>query len=164
MDEALLKQQAEVYKVAGVDESEENKPAAKKRKRADAKPHVKERAARENTAIYVTQLPDGVTEAALADFFGRCGLIAESVDSNKPRIKLYYNDDGSFKGDALIGTSMEAARMGKGLADLASLLPTGICQTGGGSIRRLRVPHDTRQQQHAHAHPSGRRKLQETQR
>jgi len=102
MDEALLKQQAEVYKVAGVDDTEENKPAAKKRKRAEAKAPIKEKAQRENTAIYVTLLPDNVTEAALADFFGRCGLIAESVDSNKPRIKLYYNDDGSFKGDALI--------------------------------------------------------------
>lgn len=29
-------------------------------------------------------------------------MIAEEIDSGKPRIKLYTNDDGTFKGDALI--------------------------------------------------------------
>ena len=34
--------------------------------------------------------------------FSRCGVIAEEIDARKPRIKLYTNEDGSFKGDALI--------------------------------------------------------------
>ena len=29
-------------------------------------------------------------------------MIAEEIDSGKPRIKLYTNDSGNFKGDALI--------------------------------------------------------------
>ena len=29
-------------------------------------------------------------------------MIAEEIDRGKPRIKLYTNDDGTFKGDALI--------------------------------------------------------------
>lgn len=36
------------------------------------------------------------------DVFKRFGVIAESVDSNTPRIKLYYDDKGDFKGEALI--------------------------------------------------------------
>ena len=36
------------------------------------------------------------------DVFSRCGVIAEEIDRGKPRIKLYTDDDGNFKGDALI--------------------------------------------------------------
>jgi len=34
--------------------------------------------------------------------FSRCGVIAEEIDRGKPRIKLYADEDGKFKGDALI--------------------------------------------------------------
>ena len=56
-----------------------------------------------NTAVYVTSLPEDVDTQELHDVFSKFGVIAESLDSSEPRIKLYYNDDGSFKGDALIG-------------------------------------------------------------
>lgn len=36
------------------------------------------------------------------DVFSRCGVIAEEIDRGKPRIKLYTDDAGNFKGDALI--------------------------------------------------------------
>jgi HIV Tat-specific factor 1 len=35
-------------------------------------------------------------------FSHKCGVIAEEIDSGKPRIKLYTDDKGAFKGDALI--------------------------------------------------------------
>lgn len=34
--------------------------------------------------------------------FSKCGVIAEEIDSGKPRIKLYEDDKGKFKGDALV--------------------------------------------------------------
>ena len=34
--------------------------------------------------------------------FSRYGIIAEEIDRSTPRIKLYTNPDGSFKGDALL--------------------------------------------------------------
>ena len=34
--------------------------------------------------------------------FSKCGVIAEEIDGRKPRIKLYMDDQGNFKGDALI--------------------------------------------------------------
>ncbi len=34
--------------------------------------------------------------------FSRCGVIAEEIDKGKPRIKLYTDENGNFKGDALI--------------------------------------------------------------
>jgi HIV Tat-specific factor 1 len=130
MDEAMLQQQQEAYKVAGVDE---DAPAVEPKKRkagdeehvsttvhssmeADAK-HMQHgadsmakkqkgeapREEKKNNAVYVTSLPDDVTEDELHDVFSRFGMIAESADSDRPRIKLYTDADGNFKGDALIG-------------------------------------------------------------
>lgn len=54
------------------------------------------------TAVYVTSLPEDVTVEELQQVFSKFGVIAESLDSDAPRIKLYQDDDGRFKGDALI--------------------------------------------------------------
>lgn len=61
-------------------------------------------APQENTAIYVTSLPLDVSEHEMKEFFVRYGIIAESAENNKPRIKLYKDEEGNFKGDALVGT------------------------------------------------------------
>lgn len=57
---------------------------------------------RKNTAVYVTNLPLSTTMQEVHDVFSRCGVIAEEIDRGKPRIKLYTDDNGMFKGDALI--------------------------------------------------------------
>ncbi|KLU84205.1 splicing factor U2AF-associated protein 2 [Magnaporthiopsis poae ATCC 64411] len=58
---------------------------------------------RQNTAVYVTGLPTDATLDEVAELFSRkCGVIAEEIDGNRPRIKMYTDADGSFKGDALI--------------------------------------------------------------
>ncbi len=57
---------------------------------------------RKNTAVYVTCLPLDVTVQEVHDVFSRCGVIAEEIDKGKPRIKLYTDENGNFKGDALI--------------------------------------------------------------
>lgn len=36
------------------------------------------------------------------DVFSKCGVIAEEIDRRRPRIKMYTDDEGKFKGDALI--------------------------------------------------------------
>jgi len=69
----------------------------KKQKAAEPK---KERS---NTAVYITSLPADVTKEELRRSFSRFGVIAESPDTNEPRIKLYQDEDGKFKGDALVG-------------------------------------------------------------
>lgn len=113
LDATLAQQQAAIYAVAGIDEAAPAAPAKQKRKKvytsneADedaqaAKKAKPEREPRKNTAVYVTQLPPDTTEAELKDVFSRCGVISEEIDGGKPRIKLYRNDDGSLKGDALI--------------------------------------------------------------
>ncbi len=52
--------------------------------------------------MYVTSLPDDTTAEEVQTVFSRCGVIAEEIDSGRPRIKLYTNEQGNFKGDALI--------------------------------------------------------------
>lgn len=57
----------------------------------------------QNRAVYVTGLPLDVTVDEVAEVFSRkCGVIAEEIDSGRPRIKLYTDTDGNFKGDALV--------------------------------------------------------------
>ncbi|KAG0649719.1 Splicing factor U2AF-associated 2 [Hyphodiscus hymeniophilus] len=116
LDEALLEEQQKAYRVAGVDESEPVEAKRKKRKKEyvngedeggrAVKAPKKTKAPlppRANTAVYVTGLPHDVTVDEVHEVFSRkCGVIAEEIDSGKPRIKLYTDDNGDFKGDALV--------------------------------------------------------------
>ncbi|GAA5829460.1 hypothetical protein JCM5353_001341 [Sporobolomyces roseus] len=111
VDEDLLKKQQAAYAVQGVDESEEIVPLSKEeRKQANKKrkattsssssePNSKK--PRSNTAIYITSLPASTSTSLLHTIFSKAGLILEDT-SGSPRIKLYTNEDGSFKGEALV--------------------------------------------------------------
>ena len=68
-------------------------------KKAKPPPEPRER---KNTAVYVLSLPDDITVDEVQTVFSRCGVIAEEIDSGRPRIKLYTDEQGNFKGDALI--------------------------------------------------------------
>ncbi|KAH6657498.1 hypothetical protein BKA67DRAFT_190280 [Truncatella angustata] len=74
----------------------EDAAAARKKQKAPPQP-------RQNTAIYVTGLPFDASVDEVHDVFSRkCGVIAEEIDSGKPRIKMYTDAEGQFKGDALV--------------------------------------------------------------
>ncbi|PHH72806.1 hypothetical protein CDD82_5793 [Ophiocordyceps australis] len=85
----------------GADKGSENadsSQAARPSKKTKAPPKPKQ-----NTAVYVTGLPPDASVPEIHDVFSRKGgLIAEEIDSGAPRIKLYRDDAGHFKGDALI--------------------------------------------------------------
>ena len=55
-----------------------------------------------NTAVYVTSLPLDADQEEIQHVFSKCGVIAEEIDSGKPRIKMYEDDKGQFKGDSLV--------------------------------------------------------------
>jgi HIV Tat-specific factor 1 len=57
---------------------------------------------RANTAIYVSSIPLDATVDEVHDVFCKCGVIAEEIDSGRPRIKMYTDEKGNFKGDALV--------------------------------------------------------------
>ncbi|KAF4984178.1 hypothetical protein FZEAL_576 [Fusarium zealandicum] len=76
---------------------ETSKPARPKKKQK-APPQPKQ-----NTAVYVTGLPADTTIEEVHELFSRkCGVVAEEIDSGAPRIKLYADLEGNFKGDALV--------------------------------------------------------------
>ncbi|KAK9766649.1 hypothetical protein K7432_004135 [Basidiobolus ranarum] len=54
------------------------------------------------TSVYVTGLPLDTTVDEISKVFTKCGILQEDINTGKPRIKLYTNEDGSLKGDALV--------------------------------------------------------------
>ena len=68
------------------------------KKQAPIKPPTE----RKNTAIYITNLPTDASLEEVQRVFSRCGVIAEEIDGHKARIKMYVDDQGNFKGDALV--------------------------------------------------------------
>ncbi|EME49507.1 hypothetical protein DOTSEDRAFT_68316 [Dothistroma septosporum NZE10] len=128
MDEAAIQQQQEIYKVQGVDEDAPALNPAKKRKEAqqdDAENRSKSakssssshagatgkataaaaaavKPPRQNTAVFVTGLPQDVDHEEVRDHFKKFGMISESIDDNEKRVKLYNDKGGNFKGEALI--------------------------------------------------------------
>ena len=50
----------------------------------------------------MTSIPLDATVEEVHDVFCKCGVIAEEIDSHRPRIKLYTDENGKFKGDALV--------------------------------------------------------------
>ncbi len=112
IDEELLAQQQSAYGGGG-GASDDNGSATsnhpgKKRKNGSAEQHSNKRQRappppRQNTAVYVTGLPLNVTVDEVHEVFSRkCGVIAEEIDSGRPRIKLYTDEKGNLQGDALI--------------------------------------------------------------
>jgi HIV Tat-specific factor 1 len=55
-----------------------------------------------NTALFVTSIPLDAEFDEIRDVFSKCGVIAEEIDSGRPRIKMYMDENGKFKGEALI--------------------------------------------------------------
>lgn len=78
-------------------------PSSSNNRKKNKKQASQQKQPPQNRAIYVTGLPLDVTVDVVAEVFSRkCGVIAEEIDSGRPRIKLYTDAEGNFKGDALI--------------------------------------------------------------
>lgn len=87
-------------------DSEQNKDErpGKRRKQEDKK-HMKEGGVemeRKPTAIYISGLPKDTTMEEIETVFSKYGLIAENLNTGEKRIKLYTDEDGEPKGDALV--------------------------------------------------------------
>ncbi|RKP18113.1 hypothetical protein ROZALSC1DRAFT_23548, partial [Rozella allomycis CSF55] len=89
-------------------EKNQNLDVEVKSKKKSSKKRVKENV---NTSVYVSQLPEDVTVKDLERYFGKCGLFLEDFATGtlfskyilgQPRIKIYHDEHGNPKGDALI--------------------------------------------------------------
>ena len=110
IDEDELSAQQSAYSVAGVDENEPiQRPQKRKRKVEDytsdkrVKDNGEEKPRRERqvTSVYVSNLPKDVATSEVAEYFSKCGMIGEDARGQK-RVKLYHDEEGNFKGDALV--------------------------------------------------------------
>ncbi len=73
----------------------DNKDKKKKKRRRDGHTSV-------NTSIYIQNLPTDVTEEEVAQFCKRGGIIREDPLTLEKKIKLYKDEQGKLKGDALV--------------------------------------------------------------
>jgi RNA recognition motif-containing protein len=110
-----LSAQQSAYSVEGVDENAPiERPKKRKKKEVDytgdiaakkAKENGQEddkpRRERHNTSVYVSNLPKDVSVEEVVDYFSKCGVIGEDASGQK-RVKLYHDENGQFKGDALV--------------------------------------------------------------
>ncbi|KAL0082247.1 hypothetical protein J3Q64DRAFT_1634535 [Phycomyces blakesleeanus] len=110
-NQELIESQQSVYAVEGVDESAPAVLPREKKKRIytyeDPEEEAKKKQKREpvkkpNTSVYITHLPLDVTVDEMKQTFSKCGLIMEDLETGEPKIKLYKDDKGTFKGDALV--------------------------------------------------------------
>ncbi|CAD6567680.1 MAG: hypothetical protein TREMPRED_003819 [Tremellales sp. Tagirdzhanova-0007] len=155
VDETLLKAQQAAYSVEGVDESTpanavvaRDERRAHKRKKGEkdytsntlngkassstgdststAKSAPAPAAAPKKTAVFVTNLPPDTNISTLSSVFSKAGVLLIG-DDGEPRIKMYYDEEGRFKGEALIIYFKE------GSVDLAiTLLDDTELEMGGG--------------------------------
>lgn len=54
-----------------------------------------------NTKVYVSNLPEDITEEEFTELMSKCGMIARDPKSNKAKVKLYAEPSGQLKGDGL---------------------------------------------------------------
>lgn len=85
-----------------MDDGEDNTQQKKKRKKKADESEQQPKKQRVNTAVYATSIPLDANEDEVKQVFSKYGMIAEEIDSGRPRIKLYEDTQGQFKGDALV--------------------------------------------------------------
>ena len=51
--------------------------------------------------VYVSGLPNDITDDEFSELMAKCGLIMYDPFNNKPKLKLYKDSEGKPKGDGL---------------------------------------------------------------
>lgn len=106
LDQSLLKKKRKFGEnIEKILTDEQIKLMEKKKKKLDKlKEKKKEKwyAPKVNANIYVGGLPKDITEFELTEYFSRCGFIRKDPKTNQNKIKLYKDENGKNKGDALV--------------------------------------------------------------
>ncbi|KAG9302907.1 hypothetical protein G9A89_022323 [Geosiphon pyriformis] len=112
-NEDLIEAQQSAYSIPGIDEAE---PVVSKQKTKrkivytmddtgqsskKQKPNNQGKK-KPNTSVYVTGLPKDVSSEEIAQVFSKCGLLMEDYVKGGPRIKIYTDEKGIPKGDAVV--------------------------------------------------------------
>jgi hypothetical protein len=82
-------------------EKKKAEPPAKIEKKQVSEPNWFEVDQTKNTKVYVTNLPTEINEEEIVEFMQKCGMIEKDLETGKHKIKLYRDENGQVKGDAL---------------------------------------------------------------
>lgn len=142
-----MQAQASVYAVEGVDENVTIKPKEKKKRAATYDVHAnadlegsnsskkpkREPVKKAVTSVYVTGIPADVTIEEMQAVFSKCGVIMEDLETGEAKIKIYRDEKGVPKGDALVSYfKEESVPLAIDLLDESELRP-------GQAATKLRV-------------------------
>jgi HIV Tat-specific factor 1 len=134
VDEAVLQQQVYVggdEEVVPIPTGADGAPAVPKgqgRKKRKGPP----KAPPKTTAVYVSGLPLDVTKEELIPFMAKCGIIKKDPDSGEYKVRLYEDELGRLKGDALVIYLKRAS------VDLAlTILDESEFRPGSGPVVRV---------------------------
>lgn len=130
----LMIEQVPATPVLAREDKIKKRKAGEKDNSRESRPSKSQATAPKKTAVWVSNLPPNTTVDTLQSTFSKAGVL--HVDGNgNPRIKLYYDEDGNFKGEALVMYFKE------GSVDLAiTLLDDTELELGAGyGNMRVRV-------------------------
>lgn len=103
-------------------DNDEKKDKRKRKKKKDNQPHFKN--VEHHSNIYVTGLPNNISVDEVHEHFKKVGIIKEDEDG-QPKIKLYKDDKGQLKGDALITyLKEESVTLAQQILDGSYIRPT----------------------------------------
>lgn len=97
----LTVEQVPAAPVLARDEKIKKRKSGDKNNNRDSRPAKVQATGPKKTAVWVSNLPPNTTVDLLQTVFSKAGVL-HLDEIGEPRIKLYYDDDGKFKGDALI--------------------------------------------------------------
>ena len=55
----------------------------------------------QNTKVYVSNMPDDITEEEFGQLMSKCGMVMKDLRTGKLKVKLYRDSNGQVKGDGL---------------------------------------------------------------
>uniref|UniRef100_A0A182PJZ1 RRM domain-containing protein n=1 Tax=Anopheles epiroticus TaxID=199890 RepID=A0A182PJZ1_9DIPT len=73
----------------------------KKRKAPPEPPKWFDLAPEHNTKVYVSNLPNDISEEEFGEVMSKCGMVMKDPKTHKLKLKLYREPDGTLKGDGL---------------------------------------------------------------
>ncbi|KAJ5360757.1 Nuclear mRNA splicing factor-associated protein [Penicillium concentricum] len=102
IDEALIRKQQGYGSDDGDAEIVHPRDRKKRKSSHDETDEPKVKKPRVNTAVWVTKIPTDAELSEIQELFVKYGILAEELDTGKPRIKMYTDENGNFNGEALV--------------------------------------------------------------
>lgn len=92
---------------------DESAPQMAGKKRKAPPPKWFDLAPEHNSKVYVSNLPNDITEEEFGELMSKCGLVMKDLKTGKLKLKLYRDSNGQTKGDGLCHFIKVSLKIGK---------------------------------------------------